>query len=102
MSSVQQETKTLFKKAAERASLAPSIHNTQPWHFVIRPHALELYADSDRQLRALDPPVVRWSLAAAVHCLMPELVSPLIACCRWTGSGARHEAKLGCSADIAR
>ena len=23
--------------------------------FVIRPHALELYADSDRQLRALDP-----------------------------------------------
>ena len=39
----------------ERASLAPSVHNTQPWRFVIRPDALELHADNDRQLRALDP-----------------------------------------------
>ena len=55
MSTVQDETKALIKEAVERASLAPSVHNTQPWHFVVRPDVLELHADSDRQLRALDP-----------------------------------------------
>jgi nitroreductase len=55
MSTVQEETKALFRKAVERASLAPSIHNTQPWHFVVRPDVLELHAEKDRQLRALDP-----------------------------------------------
>lgn len=55
MSTVQEETKALFRKAVERASLAPSVHNTQPWHFVVRPEVLELHADNDRQLRALDP-----------------------------------------------
>jgi hypothetical protein len=55
MSTVQEETKALFRKAVERASLAPSVHNTQPWHFVVRPEVLELHADSDRQLTALDP-----------------------------------------------
>jgi hypothetical protein len=55
MSTVQEETKALFRKAVERASLAPSVHNTQPWHFVVRPDVLELHADNDRQLRALDP-----------------------------------------------
>jgi nitroreductase len=34
---------------------APSIHNTQPWRWVYRPGALELYADRSRQLPALDP-----------------------------------------------
>jgi nitroreductase len=55
MATVQEETKALLRKAVERASLAPSVHNTQPWHFVVRPDALELHAVSDRQLRALDP-----------------------------------------------
>jgi nitroreductase len=55
MSTVQDEKKALFRKAVVRASLAPSIHNTQPWHFVVRPDALELHAVNDRQLRALDP-----------------------------------------------
>ena len=55
MSTVQEATKALFRKAVERASWAPSVHNTQPWHFVVRPDVLELYGDSDRQLRALDP-----------------------------------------------
>jgi hypothetical protein len=55
MTTVQEETKALLRKAVERASLAPSVHNTQPWHFVIRPDALELHADNNRQLRALDP-----------------------------------------------
>jgi nitroreductase len=55
MSSVQEETKALFRKAAARASLAPSVHNTQPWQFVVRPDVLELHGDNNRQLRALDP-----------------------------------------------
>jgi nitroreductase len=55
MTTVEEEKKALFRKAVQRASLAPSVHNTQPWHFVVRPDALELHADHDRQLRALDP-----------------------------------------------
>ena len=34
MSTVQEETKALFRKAVERASWAPSVHNTQPWHLL--------------------------------------------------------------------
>ena len=49
MSTVQEDAKTLFRKAVERAILAPSIHNTQPWHFVVRPGVLELRADNDRR-----------------------------------------------------
>jgi hypothetical protein len=55
MTTVEEEKKALLRKAVQRASLAPSVHNTQPWHFVVRPDALELHADNDRQLRALDP-----------------------------------------------
>ena len=32
------------------AARAPSLHNTQPWRFTVRRHAIELYADHDRQL----------------------------------------------------
>ena len=38
-----------------RATLAPSVHNTQPWRFVLSPDALEIHADRSRQLRVLDP-----------------------------------------------
>jgi nitroreductase len=55
MTTVQEATKAVLSKAVERASLAPSVHNTQPWRFVIRPDALELHADNDRRLRVLDP-----------------------------------------------
>ena len=36
------------------AARAPSLHNTQPWRFKVRPDAIELYADYSRQLR-IDP-----------------------------------------------
>jgi nitroreductase len=32
------------------ASRAPSVHNTQPWRFAVGPHAIDLYADTDRRL----------------------------------------------------
>lgn len=40
---------------AEFASLAPSVHNSQPWRFVAAPDSLEVYAEPSRQLRYLDP-----------------------------------------------
>jgi Putative TM nitroreductase len=55
MSTVREETKAVFKKAVERARWAPSVHNTQPWHFVVRPDVLELHVANNRKLRALDP-----------------------------------------------
>jgi len=37
------------------AGRAPSVHNTQPWNFRVRHGALEVLADTSRQLRVLDP-----------------------------------------------
>jgi len=44
-----------LRRAAVRATLAPSIHNTQPWRFVLSADALEIHADRSRQLLVLDP-----------------------------------------------
>jgi nitroreductase len=37
------------------ASRAPSLHNSQPWRFRVRPHVIELWADAQRRLPAADP-----------------------------------------------
>ncbi|WIM93039.1 nitroreductase family protein [Actinoplanes oblitus] len=37
------------------ASLAPSLHNSQPWRFRLVDGAVEVYADRRRQLEVLDP-----------------------------------------------
>ena len=39
----------------DRATSAPSIHNTQPWRFVFTHGRLELYADPSRRLAVADP-----------------------------------------------
>jgi hypothetical protein len=45
-----------LRYAAERAIRAPSVHNTQPWHLVLRRDtALELWSDPSRRLEVLDP-----------------------------------------------
>jgi hypothetical protein len=41
--------------AAARATLAPSVHNTQPWRFVVRPGRLDVYADRGRRVPVVDP-----------------------------------------------
>jgi hypothetical protein len=45
----------VIRRAAVRATLAPSVHNTQPWRFTLGPGTLEVFADWTRQLRLLDP-----------------------------------------------
>jgi nitroreductase len=44
-----------LRRAAARAILAPSIHNSQPWRFILTKGVLELHADRARQLQVLDP-----------------------------------------------
>jgi hypothetical protein len=44
-----------LRDAARRAILAPSVHNTQPWRFVLRSQGLDVFADRTRQLAVLDP-----------------------------------------------
>lgn len=69
-----------LRRAAVRATLAPSVHNTQPWRFVLGPDWLEIHADPTRRLLVLDPAArqliiscgcalfnARVSLAAAGH-----------------------------------
>src|SRR4051812_30238387 len=56
-------------QAADAARYAPSVHNTQPWKWVVRPDRLELYAVTDRQLTAQDPDayMLLLSCGAALH-----------------------------------
>ena len=44
-----------LRHAAQQASLAPSIHNTQPWRFGISGPSLEIFVDGSRHLHVLDP-----------------------------------------------
>ena len=41
--------------AAAQALLAPSVHNTQPWRFVLAADRLDIHADRSRRLPVLDP-----------------------------------------------
>lgn len=56
-------------RAADTARLAPSVHNTQPWRWVVRGDRLELYAVTDRQLHEQDPAgrLMLLSCGAALH-----------------------------------
>ncbi len=46
---------TTLRRAAVRATLAPSVHNTQPWRMHLTEDRLDLFADLGRQLLVLDP-----------------------------------------------
>lgn len=43
------------RRVVDLARLAPSLHNTQPWHWRMREGALELWADRTRSLPVADP-----------------------------------------------
>jgi nitroreductase len=57
-----------FEFCVEAAIRAPSIHNTQPWLFLLGPDGIEVYADLSRRLPAIDPEgrAMHISLGAAV------------------------------------
>ncbi|MBA2560333.1 MAG: hypothetical protein H0V07_10700 [Propionibacteriales bacterium] len=56
MTPLAQPTKAqALRRAAVRATLAASVHNTQPWRFVLGGDALEIYADQTRRLLIVDP-----------------------------------------------
>jgi nitroreductase len=50
-----EEVKKALVQAADAARFAPSIHNTQPWRWVVRDGALELFGVTERQLTEQDP-----------------------------------------------
>lgn len=52
---VDSSVTTILTRAAGRAALAPSVHNTQPWRFVVTRDALEIRSDLRRRLKVLDP-----------------------------------------------
>jgi hypothetical protein len=49
------QLRTALRRAAVRATYAPSVHNTQPWSIHISGHGLGIRIDPDRQLHVLDP-----------------------------------------------
>src|SRR4051794_17077763 len=51
----QRASSSVLRSIVLRARLAPSVHNTQPWTFVIEPGRLTVRADRRRQLGVLDP-----------------------------------------------
>jgi hypothetical protein len=52
--------------AAEAALRAPSIFNSQPWHWHVTAEALELSADPDRQLPVVDPEHMMSTLSCGI------------------------------------
>lgn len=55
MTALQTDVDRALRRAAARTTLAPSVHNTQPWRIRLAGDALELSADWHRQLTYLDP-----------------------------------------------
>ncbi|MEU8381219.1 nitroreductase family protein [Streptosporangium sp. NPDC048865] len=50
-----EEIASVLRTAVRAATWAPSVHNTQPWSFVVEGDEIALRADSDRKLRVGDP-----------------------------------------------
>lgn len=45
----------VLSAAAKAATLAPSVHNSQPWRFELHQDALDIFTDRSRWLHAIDP-----------------------------------------------
>lgn len=52
---IARDARATLRRAAARAGLAPSIHNTQPWRLDLHNNALELRLDPERRLAHVDP-----------------------------------------------
>lgn len=75
-----------LRRAIELAVRAPSVYNSQPWRWRVDPGGVDLFADPDRHLLAIDPDGrdLLLSCGAALHHLVVAL------------------AGLGCSARVDR
>jgi nitroreductase len=73
----------LLDEVFMRAVRAPSIHNSQPWHWQVGPRGIDLYTDATRRLPRTDPDGRDqvMSCGAALHHLLVALAD--------TGQGAR-------------
>ncbi|GAB1692644.1 Acg family FMN-binding oxidoreductase [Krasilnikovia sp. M28-CT-15] len=62
-------TAAILARAAAMAGYAPSVHNTQPWRWTIRPDRMELTAVRSRQLAVVDPDgrLLMLSCGTALH-----------------------------------
>ena len=94
MSEHTDEVTRALVQAADAARFAPSIHNTQPWRWVVRAGRLELFGVSERQLSEQDPsgrhtPVLGLSAAARASGEAAPLIATAMA------GGAVAEALAG-------
>jgi nitroreductase len=48
-------TRVLLRECVAAATMAPSLHNSQPWLFRMHPDRVEVHADARRRLDVLDP-----------------------------------------------
>jgi nitroreductase len=69
MGTTRSDASSALTAAVDTARLAPSVHNTQPWHWQQTAETLRLYADRDRQLSVADPEgiLLTQSCGAALH-----------------------------------
>ena len=102
----EQDAASVAAHVAGEAAWAPSVHNTQPWGFIMDPAGLSLYADAARQLPVADPVgremliscgaalfTARLALRAAGYIpdaqVLPDMARPLlIARLAWPGRAA--------------
>jgi nitroreductase len=55
METVVPPSRRVLVDCVHTATAAPSLHNSQPWRFRIRPGRIDVYADPARRLPVLDP-----------------------------------------------
>jgi hypothetical protein len=55
MSTTAETIPLVIENAVRAATRAPSVHNTQPWRFVVAPPLVEVHLDRDRVLTVVDP-----------------------------------------------
>lgn len=81
----------VIERIVRAATLAPSLHNSQPWRFVAKGQRLDLFADPARALPVIDPDG-RWMTVSCGAALLNAVVAARAA-------GRRCRIDLLCTAD---